>query len=235
MSERHYVKTLNPYSRMALVVRGWGLEVVLALGIFVLWRVGVALDGEGTRGLGPGLGGLGDLAQPNAFAGGWPRRCGTGRRARWFARVLVACEVISRHGLIPRVEGTEAIPAGRRLRSAHAAGVHRRACSTRPPRALAATIGAREVRVVREPANASLAHVSILWRDPLSVPAPPWPGPPGLAVGAAVARRRRGRAAPSRSGCPSATCSSAASPERASRWPSSLFIAAAALDPSRAP
>ena len=47
MPERPYVKTLNPYSRMALAVRGWGLEVVLAFGVFVLWHIGAALDGPG--------------------------------------------------------------------------------------------------------------------------------------------------------------------------------------------
>ena len=32
---------------------------------------------------------------------------------------------------------------------------------------------------MREPSNAALSHLSILWRDPLAVPAPPWPGAPG--------------------------------------------------------
>ena len=45
--ERQYRRTLNPYSRMALAVRGWGLEGILALGLFVLWRMTTALDGEG--------------------------------------------------------------------------------------------------------------------------------------------------------------------------------------------
>jgi hypothetical protein len=33
-------RTLNSYSRMALAVRGgWGFEVVLSLGGFLLWRI----------------------------------------------------------------------------------------------------------------------------------------------------------------------------------------------------
>jgi hypothetical protein len=32
-------RTLNSYSRMALAVRGWGFEVVLSFGGFLLWRI----------------------------------------------------------------------------------------------------------------------------------------------------------------------------------------------------
>ena len=52
------IKTLNPCSRMALVVRGWGLEGALALPLFVLWELAVALDGEGLGILVPGLLGI---------------------------------------------------------------------------------------------------------------------------------------------------------------------------------
>ena len=97
---------------------------------------------------------------------------------RWLNRVLVACEVISRHGMIPRVQGSEVIPAGQRLDLRMAPGLTADQLDE-AAETLAAAMGAREVRVVREPANASVAHLSILWRDPLSVPAPPWPGAPG--------------------------------------------------------
>ncbi len=96
---------------------------------------------------------------------------------RWFSRVLVACEVISRHGRIPRVEGVEVIPAGKRLRLRLPAGFSAELVEE-AAEPLAATMRVREVRVVRDPADASLAHLSIVVRDPLGVPAPPWPGPP---------------------------------------------------------
>ena len=180
VSERHHVRTLSPYSRMALVVRGWGLEAVVALGVVAALArrrlprrrraSGVLVAGTASclalwrserlrRRL------AGDVARPldAALAG----------------RVLVACEVISRHGLIPRVEA-------HRGRSRPASAW---TCASPPgltaeqideaAETMAAAIGAREVRVVREPANAAVAHLSILWRDPLSVPAPPWPGAPG--------------------------------------------------------
>jgi hypothetical protein len=175
--ERPYVKTLSPYSRMALVVRGWGFELALAAGIFVLWRLGVALDGEGTGILVLGTVGIVIWRSPTLT-----RRLANTLRdrasARWFSRVLVACELISRHGLIPRIEATEAIPAGRRLRLRLPPGFTAEMLE-QASESLAATIGARDVRVVREPTNASLAHVSILFRDPLSTPAPPWPVPKG--------------------------------------------------------
>jgi hypothetical protein len=162
---------------VALTVRGWGLEVALALGIFVLWRLGVALDGEGMGILLLGILGIVVWRSPELT-----RRLATVLRhratARWFARVLVACELVSRHGRIPRIEGSETIPAGRRLCLRLPPGFSAELLETaREP--LAATVGARDVRVVRDPANASIVRVSILLRDPLSAPAPPWPAPTG--------------------------------------------------------
>jgi len=85
--------------------------------------------------------------------------------------------VISRHGMIPRVQGSEVIPAGQRLDLRMAPGLTADQLDE-AAETLAAAMGAREVRVVREPTDASVAHLSILWRDPLSMPAPPWPGAP---------------------------------------------------------
>ena len=97
---------------------------------------------------------------------------------------------------------------------------------------LAATMGARDVRVVRDPANASLAHVSILLRDPLVGARPP------------RGRSRRARCGSrSRSGSTrTGTAVSIGLPERnlllggepgaGKSVALSLFIAAAALDPS---
>jgi DNA segregation ATPase FtsK/SpoIIIE, S-DNA-T family len=173
--ERRYVQSLSLYSRMALAVRGWRFEVALALGLFVLFRAGVALDGEGMGVLVLGIVGIVLWRSPSLT-----RRLATTLRdrttARWFSRVLVACELISRHGLIPRIEGTETIPAGRRLHLRLPPGFTAERLAE-ASESLAATIGARDVRVVREPANASVAHVSLLFADPLSVPAPPWPVP----------------------------------------------------------
>jgi len=160
---------------MALVVREWGLEVAIGLALFVLWELAVALDGEGLGIL--VLGVLGIVLWRNAWL---RRRVATTLRARatrrWFSRVLVACEVISRRGQVPRVESIEPIPAGQRLRLRMVAGLNAEFVEE-SAETIAAAIGVREVRVVRDANNASVAHVSIIMRDALSVAAPPWPGP----------------------------------------------------------
>ena len=170
-------RTLNPYSRMALAVRGWGLEGVLALGLFVLWRMATALDGEGF-----GILVLGSLSIMLWRSSAVRVRLASTLRdrstRRWFSRVLLACEVISRRGRIPRVSATEHIPAGQRLRLRLPPGLNAEFVEE-ASETLAATIGSREVRVLRDADNASLAHLSIIWRDALSVPAPPWPVPQG--------------------------------------------------------
>ena len=154
---------------MALVVRGWGLEVALALGRLRALAPRRRPRRRGHRGPGRRTRSASSCGARPPSRAGWRRRCGTGRRARWFARVLVACELISRHGLLPRIEAIETIPAGRRLRLRLPPGFSAEQLEE-ASESLAATIGARDVRVVREPANASLAHVSILFRDPLSAP-----------------------------------------------------------------
>jgi len=227
--ERPYVKTLNPYSRMALAVRGWGLEVVLTSGLFVLWRIGSILDG-------PGLGilFLGVVGIVVWRTGSLKVRLATTLRdratRRWFNRVLIACQLISPRGLIPRIEGTELIPAGQRVRLRLPPGLTAEmideACES-----LAATIGARDVRVVRDPANASLAHVSILRRDPLSSPAPPWPVPEGsLWKPLSLGVDEDGK--PVSIGLPERNLLLGGEPGAGKSVALSLFIAAAALDPA---
>lgn len=160
-----------------MAVRGWGLEAVLAFGVFLLWDFAVALDGVG---LGVLVLGMGVLVLWRSV--GVRRRLVTllrGRSSRrWLSRVLVACEVISRHGALPQVRSSETIPAGQRLYLRLAPGMTAEHIDD-AAEAIAAVVGAREVRVLREPGNAAVAHLSILWRDPLSMPAPPWPGAPG--------------------------------------------------------
>jgi hypothetical protein len=203
--------------------------VCLAVALVAFVKTAVAVDGEGLGVLVLGLVGIAVWRAPKFRT--W---LGTTLRSRatrrWFSRVLVACEVISRRGLIPRVETIEAIPAGQRLRLRLPPGLTAESLEA-SAETLAATMGVREVRVVRDPANAALAQLSIVSRDPLSVPAPPWPGPAGslwepLPLGIDEDGQAVGIGLPERNvllgGEPGAGKSATLS----------LFIAAAAVDPT---
>ena len=51
VSEQQHLKILSPYSRMALAVRGWGLEVVARPGaLIVLWAPGAVSPRRGGSG-----------------------------------------------------------------------------------------------------------------------------------------------------------------------------------------
>ena len=79
VSERRTSGRLNPYSRMALAVRGWGFEVVLSMVVFVLWRIGIALDGTGMGMLVLGTAGIVFWRIAHASRLAWPGSCGTSR------------------------------------------------------------------------------------------------------------------------------------------------------------
>jgi DNA segregation ATPase FtsK/SpoIIIE-like protein len=221
-------RSLNPYSRMALAVRGWGLEVALTVGSFTLWRLSVALDGRGLGVLVMGIVGIVVWRSPRLRV-----RLVRGLRnqstRRWFAKVFISCGVISRHGQIPTVTSSEVTPAGQRVALRIPAGF----CTEEiegTHDALVATIGAREVRVVRDPANASVAHFSIIWRDALSAAAPPWPIPTGtlwdpLSLGVDEDGH------PVRVGLPERNLLLGGEPGAGKSAALSLLIAAAALDP----
>ena len=229
MSERQHLKTLSPYSRMALAVRGWGLEVALCLGLALVWKVGVALGGQGLGVLLLGSIGITLWRSPvlsRRFASTLSDRA----TRRWFARVMVACEVISRRGQLPTVQSSEPIPAGRRIVLRLPAGFNAEEIE-QASESLAATMGVRDVRVLRDPANASLAHISIISRDPLSVPLPPWPDP-GRSLWDPFALGVDEDGKPVSIGLPERNVLLGGEPGAGKSAALSLFIAAAALDPT---
>ncbi len=150
---------------------------------------------------------------------------------RWFNRVLVSCEVISRHGQIPTGRSDRDHPGRAAAPASHARPGSRAEEIEEAGPTLAATIGAREVRVLRDPDNASLAHFSIIWRDALSVPAPPWPVPTGsLWEPISLGIDEDGN--PVRIGLPERNLLLGGEPGAGKSAALSLLIAAAALDPS---
>jgi DNA segregation ATPase FtsK/SpoIIIE-like protein len=228
VSERR-TRSLNSYSRMALAFRGWGFEVAVTAFVEVLWRIGNAVGGEGLGVLMIGLVAIVVWRSPGLTARLAAKLRDQSTR-RWFHRVLVSCEVISRHGQIPLVQRIGRVPAGQRFRLRLPA-----ALSTEEIEAagatLAATMGAREVRVLRDAHNASIAHFSIVWRDALSTPAPPWPVPTGsLWEPLSLGIDEDGNAV--RIGLPERNLLLGGEPGAGKSATLSLLIAAAALDPT---
>jgi hypothetical protein len=162
---------------MALAVRGWGFEVLLGGSLCALWSIGRLVDGNGLGVLLLGGAGIALWRSPG-LRGRLMQKLRMQSTHRWFSRVLVSCGVISRHGQIPRVEAVELVPAGQRLRLRIPTGFSAESVEE-ANETLAATIGAREIRILRDPNNASIAHFSIIVRDALAVAAPPWPGTTG--------------------------------------------------------
>jgi len=228
VSERR-TRSLNSYSRMALAVRGWGFEVTVTAFVEVLWRIGIAVGGEGLGVLMIGLVAIVVWRTPGLTARLAAKLRDQSTR-RWFHRVLVSCEVISRHGQIPLVQRIEKVPAGERVRLRLPAGFSSEEIEA-VGATLAATMGAREVRVLRDARNASVAHFSIVWRDALSTPAPPWPVPTGsLWESLSLGIDEDGNAV--RIGLPERNLLLGGEPGAGKSATLSLLIAAAALDPT---
>jgi DNA segregation ATPase FtsK/SpoIIIE-like protein len=222
-------RTLNSYSRMALTVRGWGFEAILSMVVFLLWRISTALGGDGLGLLIIGLAAI-VLWRTPGLARRFAKKLRDQSSLRWFSHVLISCGVISRHGQIPRVELFETTPAGQRVRLRMPAGFSSEEIEAAGP-TLAATIGAREIRVLRDPANAALAQFSIIWRDALSMPAPPWPVPTkGLWEPLSLGIDEDGN--PVRIGLPERNLLLGGEPGAGKSAALSLLIAAAALDPT---
>ena len=214
---------------MALAVRGWGFEVALTVVTVVLWRIGTAIDGEGAGVLALGAAGIALWRTPYLSAR-LAKKLRAQSTRRWFNKVLVTCAVISRHGQIPKVETTEVIPAGERVRLRIPGGFSTEEIEG-ASEILAATIGAREVRVLRDPDNASIAHFSIIWRDALSVAAPSWPVPTGtLWEPISLGIDEDGN--PVHIGLPERNLLLGGEPGAGKSAALSLLIAAAALDPA---
>ena len=95
---------------------------------------------------------------------------------RQFARSVRTAGVVSFGDRVPRVRKVQNIPAGERLQVRVPTGSSV-ADLDRASEVVAASLGIREVRVRRDPANASLAEVVLARRDPLGGDKPiDWPG-----------------------------------------------------------
>jgi hypothetical protein len=161
--------------RAAAVARGWWLEAILAFGVGLLWRLGEHAGGPGGGVVVLALlaVAVGSKRQARRWLKGGLREAST---RRWFARALRLCAVRGPAGALPVVRSLEPVPVGLQVRLQVPPGCHTGVVLAAAP-ALAATLGVREVRVNRDPADASLAHVIVVLRDPLASGGPlacPW-------------------------------------------------------------
>ena len=165
------------------------------------------------------------------------------RQRRWLVRALRAARVRRRWrrawmdcGLLRvRAGRVRTIPAGELVRVRAARGTSLDALAGRAEE-LAVCLGLRELRVAPRSRQRRHRHGHARATRPVrhARDSAPWPhvdARGAVAVGADPGRRRRARPDRQRSGCPSATSCSAASPARASRAALSLLVATAALDP----
>lgn len=162
------------HSRAASAAWGWRWESVFALVAGVLFSLGSkAIGGSGGGLLLVGMAGVTLWSVPTArhrLAGLLHRRAVD----RWFSRALALCGVVGPWGTRPVVRTSAPMPAGTRLEVAVPVGHHTGHLLEAAP-ALAAALRVREVRVVPDPADASVAQVTVVRRDPFATATPAWP------------------------------------------------------------
>lgn len=172
MAEAHGTSRRHP--RPASALWGWRWELCSGLAALVCFHVGVVV-------LGGPSGGVFLVGLPVCLVlsvPAWRRRAALLLRARsvdrWFSRALRLCGVVGPWGGRPVVRTSARVPAGTRLVVQVPAGHHVGHLVQAAP-TLAASLRAREVRVVAESSDASVAHVTVVRRDPFGSSALPWP------------------------------------------------------------
>jgi DNA segregation ATPase FtsK/SpoIIIE-like protein len=169
MAERH--RSLGLLPRAVHAAWGWRLEAGLVCGSILLLRLFSLLGPGGDVLL------VGTTAVVLWRVGPLRRRLGDQLRqaavARRIAKALVIAEVLGPYGF-PKVGSSKPSPGGVRVQVRVPLGRHTGQLEEAAP-TIAAALRAREVRVVRDPHDASLATVEVLRRDPFARPPLAWP------------------------------------------------------------
>ena len=173
--------------RAIAIARGFGLKVLLGIGGLFAARLGKLLFGPGGDVLT-----LVVLVIPFAFVG--PARVRLGEllvassTRRWLSRALRHSGIVGVWGETPRIVELSSVPIGQRARVQLPLGFHaghlNRSCGS-----LASELRVREVRVLRDPVDASLAELVVVARDVLGAGVPlawPWVGRPSTTLWAPV-------------------------------------------------
>ena len=148
----------------------WRVELALLAGVLLAWRLLAGAVGRGGRGVPGRVGARGGAGVAARRAGCWRGRCRGGGCG-------AGSGAADRRGPAVRRLGAAAARSGRRgaRRSGCASGGSIEDLDARRER-LAASIGLREVRVTRDPADAARGTVTLVRRDPLAgTSSVPWP------------------------------------------------------------
>ena len=153
--------------RMASVIWGWRLEIVLAVGTFGVLKASRLL-GPGGPVLAAGLLAIG-LWQLRHLRLTLQHRLQSGRESRALTSSLWRCQIVGREGMVPRIVRVVDLPVGRSFLLRLPAGLHVAALEPRVPE-IAAALGVRDARLHAVPANAAFAELIVVTRDALEHP-----------------------------------------------------------------
>ncbi len=167
----------NPSLQLALVSWGWGVDMLVGFWFIIAYQVLVhAFTANGARAIVICAAGLVVVfkdqlikryGKPSQFLHLWSRR-------KAWNRAAVVCGLVGPFGWKPKLLKTIPTVFGENLVVQLPGGNHPGELEELVD-ALASMFQAREVRVVRDPSNASLAHISIVKRDPLKEGVFAWP------------------------------------------------------------
>jgi hypothetical protein len=142
--------------------------------------------------------------------------------------------VVGTDGGVPSLSHIRAVPAGHRMQAHLPHGSHATALAN-GAEAIAASMGVREVRVIRDAANAGVAWVSVVRRDPLASATPlawPWLGRESVSLWDAVPVGADEDGRPVSLGLPWHNVLAGGEPGAGKSAALNMLVAAAALDPS---
>ena len=210
---------------------GWRLEISLALGSAGLLRLGSSI-GPGGPVLVLGMIGVAFWQVPSLRLL-LTQVLHRASLRRWFERALRACAATNATGRRPSVRSVDPVPTGLHLRVRVPLGQHAgHVFEAAEP--LAAALRVREVRVTRDAADASIAHVVVVRRDPFTGPPMPWPDREAhlMSLWEPIALGVDESGTPVRIGLPEHNLLLGGEPGAGKSAALSVLVAAAALDPT---
>ena len=147
---------------MASVIWGWRREVALTTVFTFILFVAVSMGWVGTVLLVAGVIALADC-RPNLHLD-LVNRYAVNRELRLMTSALWRCQIVGFNGQVPKIVKTAPLPLGRRYLALLPAGLHVAALEDRSLE-LAATLHARQVRILPIPQSAGYAEIVVIRKE----------------------------------------------------------------------